>query len=66
MHKKEACFIAGRYDRLAAASAEERLAAPVEISRPLEDLITGYFFSAAEVLAQLEKELPGADTFLKS
>ena len=44
----------------------ERHEPPAESARPLEDLITGYFFAAAEVLVQLEKEATGADSFLKS
>ncbi|MEP7245584.1 MAG: hypothetical protein ABI885_18195 [Gammaproteobacteria bacterium] len=44
----------------------ERREMPTESGRPLDDLITGYFFAAAEVLVQLEKEANGADSFLKS
>ena len=59
MEKKEAPFAGNpraRYPRLAPTRVSERALATGETSRPLDDLITGYFFAAAEVLAQLEKE----------
>jgi acyl-coenzyme A thioesterase PaaI-like protein len=59
MDKKEAPF-AGRqglrYPRVVPTRVNQRAVATAELTRPLDDLITGYFFAAAEVLAQLEKE----------